>query len=291
MAKTWVKLHVKILDSFDLAQLPDHTWRRAIELLSLAGREDREGALPDIGRIAWTFRISQDQLLQDLRELQNIGFVTLDPAGDWTITNWIAYQTTSDPNVSDRVKRYRQRQQADDVTLHVTLQTPVTPTVTPVTCNVLEENRIDTEEEIEAEAEERDGAAAPPAPQPAITSEPVILGKPKDGSSKADPRTGSPEIQLFKTITGKYPHKTNYDQVISAAQGKTLDELRPFYAAWCGKGYNPQAVTWLTEWAASGSIPGPPARAAPGPPGESVADKLRYAFEQSDRRYANGKSR
>lgn len=82
-------------------------------------------------------------------------------------------------------------------------------------------------------------------------------GKPEKPRKKkqSDPRSASVEIQLFKSITGKYPKSINYDEVISAIAGKSQEYLLPFYREWCGRSYNPGSIKWLTEWAASGSIP------------------------------------
>lgn len=80
-----------------------------------------------------------------------------------------------------------------------------------------------------------------------------IGDKPK--TRRADARTQSPEIQAFRAVTGRLPHLTLYDDVIKAASGKNPAELEPFFHAWVSAGYNPNAIIWLVEWAASGVIP------------------------------------
>lgn len=72
-----------------------------------------------------------------------------------------------------------------------------------------------------------------------------------------------PEIILYKHTTGQYPPKPMFFTVLDAVEkvrkrlGRepTADDLRPFYEAWCKPGWNPRAVTWLTDYAATGRMP------------------------------------
>lgn len=100
-----------------------------------------------------------------------------------------------------------------------------------------------------------------------------IPGK-RDSARKkaADPRTASPEIQLYRAIVGRYPSAVNYDEVIAAAAGRTREQLEPFYREWSARGYNPASIKWLTEWSING-IPGKNGlRAAPSRPTLSADD-------------------
>ncbi|MCR4314340.1 MAG: hypothetical protein NUV84_03780, partial [Candidatus Uhrbacteria bacterium] len=71
-----------------------------------------------------------------------------------------------------------------------------------------------------------------------------------------------PEVKLFREVTERYPHKINFPDVALIIQGVskrlgrdcTAEDLRPFYAAWCGKGFKPVNLAWLS-WAESGVIP------------------------------------
>ena len=61
---------------------------------------------------------------------------------------------------------------------------------------------------------------------------------------------------LVKGITGRNPPKALYDKVIAIAGEKPDGErAAECYRAWCERGYNPNALTWLTEWYTTG-IPG-----------------------------------
>lgn len=95
--------------------------------------------------------------------------------------------------------------------------------------------------------------------------------------SSADPRTGTPAIQLIRGITSRYPPKELYDDIIQvlgeSPDGQLLVSCRK---EWLKRGYNPQAWTWLLEWYPAG---GAPARnvngRAPGQASETVFDKFR----------------
>ena len=71
-----------------------------------------------------------------------------------------------------------------------------------------------------------------------------------------DARSKHPAVLLVKGVTGRNPPKALYDKVIAIA-GDTPDGERAAecYRAWCERGYNPNALTWLTEWYTTG-IPG-----------------------------------
>jgi hypothetical protein len=74
-------------------------------------------------------------------------------------------------------------------------------------------------------------------------------------SRKRDERTSSKEIQTYLQITGRYPQKVLYDDIIAIMNGKSFDDANRFFKEWCNRGYNPMAATWCTEWLKSGAIP------------------------------------
>lgn len=77
----------------------------------------------------------------------------------------------------------------------------------------------------------------------------------------AKPSTPS-EVKIFREVTERYPNRINFADVALIIQGVskrlgrecTAEDLRPFYAAWCGKGFKPVNLAWLS-WAESGIIP------------------------------------
>lgn len=83
----------------------------------------------------------------------------------------------------------------------------------------------------------------------------------RSAEKPAKPST-PPEVKLFREVTERYPNKINYPDVVLIIQGVSkrlgrdcsADDLRPFYAAWCAKGFKPVNLAWLS-WAESGIIP------------------------------------
>lgn len=82
---------------------------------------------------------------------------------------------------------------------------------------------------------------------------------------KEAPKAKTPppeEVLLFRQVTERYPPKINFQDVVDSIskmrerlqRGITVEDLKPFYASWCHKGYKPVNLSWL-EWAETGEIP------------------------------------
>jgi hypothetical protein len=67
----------------------------------------------------------------------------------------------------------------------------------------------------------------------------------------ADPRSASPEIQMVRQLTGRYPSKDQFDVVIKLATGLTLEQCLPAWEEWRKRGYKPTNYSWL-DWARHG---------------------------------------
>lgn len=80
MAKYWIKLWLDILSDRKIQAKDDHTWRRFVEALLLAGQEDQNGRLPSVGDAAWTLRINAEDLQKDWDHLVDLDFLSRDPA-------------------------------------------------------------------------------------------------------------------------------------------------------------------------------------------------------------------
>lgn len=106
-AKYWIKLYHEILHDPKMGRLPDRLWRRAIELFLIAGETGNDGVLPSVEDMAWTLRVSPQELLADLEELAKIGIVTLADDMLPLVTHFADRQAA----VSDaeRMKQYRER--------------------------------------------------------------------------------------------------------------------------------------------------------------------------------------
>lgn len=87
---------------------------------------------------------------------------------------------------------------------------------------------------------------------------PQTIHKITQENTTKDSRPVAEQVKLFREITGRYPRRILYPDVESMI-GFSPDthRLHESYKAWCARGYNPAAITWL-EWYQNG-IP-PPTR-------------------------------
>jgi DnaD/phage-associated family protein len=112
-SRIWIKLYIEIMDDPKMGRLPNHLWRRAVELFLLAGREGNDGALPPVEEMAWTLHLSEDKVLEDLHGLAEVGVVHEAEPGKWVVTNFAKRQAALP--VAERVRRSRIRD--DPVTI------------------------------------------------------------------------------------------------------------------------------------------------------------------------------
>jgi len=103
--------------------------------------------------------------------------------------------------------------------------------------------------------------ATPPATRgQSAVKEKIKKQKIKEGASAKPPTP--PEVKLFRSVTRRYPHSANFEDVSKSIQavGERLgreavaDDLLPFFKSWTSKGYNPLNLAWL-EWAEAGQVP------------------------------------
>jgi hypothetical protein len=106
-SKYWIKLYHEILHDRKMARLPDHLWRRTIELFLMAGVEDNAGELPPFEDIAWDLRIPEDQLKNELNELEKLNILTYT-GEKWVVTNFASRQAPV--KADERMRQYRKRQ-------------------------------------------------------------------------------------------------------------------------------------------------------------------------------------
>jgi hypothetical protein len=93
---------------------------------------------------------------------------------------------------------------------------------------------------------------------------PEAVPKRTRNDPRSDPRATHPAILLVRGLTGRYPHRSIWDQIIGAVgEHPDGDRAGVCYQAWVQRGYNPQALTWLLEWYTSGDGL-PPAQEKPG---------------------------
>lgn len=84
-----------------------------------------------------------------------------------------------------------------------------------------------------------------------------------DKKIAATPKANTyPALVIFRSVTKRYPHEANWQQVIDAVlkinlrlgRDVTKEDLLPFFTFWTGKGYNPYGLGWL-DWAVAGKTP------------------------------------
>ncbi len=62
--RIWIKLYLEILDDAEVGTLPEFIKWRAIELFHVAGENGNDGSLPPIKEMAWTLRLSEEQVIE-----------------------------------------------------------------------------------------------------------------------------------------------------------------------------------------------------------------------------------
>ena len=263
--KFWIKLYIEMLDDPKMARLPNYLWRRAVEFFLLAGRQGEEGALPPVEEMAWSLRLSEDKLLEDLQRLAGVGVVHIcntDAAGTsenrpgrWCVTH---FKETQNCESVERVRRYRER-----------------------TRNAQRNGAATEDGSTSASDSVREG----------VTGEGEALVVP---SSPVEAML-HPDVRVFSAVTGgRIPGLSQYRAVIEAVRYlrkvKGLDDqalaawLKPYWLAWSGRKrldgrpYDPSNLTWLTEWALNGSVP------PQGGPKEVEAARPRVASPAETRR-------
>jgi DnaD/phage-associated family protein len=106
---TWIKLYTEILDDPKMGRLPNHLWRRAIELFLLAGKNGNGGALQPVEEMAWTLRLDKVKMLEDLHGLAEVGVVQEAQPDQWVVVNFAKRQAA----LTDAERKKKQRSGVD----------------------------------------------------------------------------------------------------------------------------------------------------------------------------------
>lgn len=107
MSYRWMKIYFEILDDPKMTILPDFLYRRTIELFLLAGRNGDDGALQPVAHMAWSLRIDEKRLVENLRSLEQIGVVAETEPGKWIVVNYAKRQAAEES--TERVRAFRER--------------------------------------------------------------------------------------------------------------------------------------------------------------------------------------
>lgn len=144
MADYWIKMYHEILDDPKMATMPDRLWRRTMEIFLLAGKlsRDKSGYLPETNQLAWLLRMSSDDLLMDLKQLESVGILERVADG-WLVVNFEKRQAAATD--AERKRQQRERDQRD--------QYYGNEKVTTLSRNVTQNTESETETESESETE------------------------------------------------------------------------------------------------------------------------------------------
>ena len=266
----WIKLYIGMLDDPRMARLPNHLWRRAVELFLLAGRQGNDGALPPVEEMAWILRLSDKKVLEDLHRLAEVGVVYLTEPMKWMVTDFAKWQTAIP--VDERVRQFRGRNggaaYGHDVTNDGTNNVTKDVTKRYKRCNEGEEDPSTSTST--SSSESLNDSISESFKEPAKIDFP---------SSPAE-ALAHPDLQVFAQVTGgRIPGMAQYQTVIEVirllraraqlGEAELQETLAPYWLAWSGRKrrdgrpYDPANLTWLTEWALNGSIPPAGASNAP----------------------------
>jgi len=241
MAYTWIKVYTEVLDDPKMGRMPDHLWRRTIELFLLAGRTGRNGELPTVAEMAWVLRTTEAELTADLQEIEAIGII-LKTDETTTVTNFIKRQAA----MSDKERQQKHRDGVTNVSQNRYEKS--NEVVTEV--EVEEEEEEEEEEELTTETENR--AAAP-------------ISRPATAAAKSEYMTGIHlgkaqalllnVAQLPAVPLDQYPRiDTVYSMIQQHGEDATIDALKKAREKWIntqsksGKLYSPINFGWV-DWA------------------------------------------
>jgi hypothetical protein len=112
-ANYWAKIWIDILEEAKVASLPESSWRRFVECILLAKQENEGGFLPDTFQMAFSLRINEQSLKDDMTRLALAGLVELrdTPQGErWFIPKFEDRQAQKITD-ADKAKRWRDKQE------------------------------------------------------------------------------------------------------------------------------------------------------------------------------------
>jgi len=161
----WIKLYHEILDDPKMGRLSDRLWRRTVEMFLMAGRQGGDGELPSISDMAWTLRLSPDELQADLDELEKVGIIRQDD-GDPFVVHFAERQAPDTPAERKRRQRERERHEQYDPSV-----TNPSRNVTGTDTNRTAELELDKIREDQSAASPSADADPPPPPVPSTFPE------------------------------------------------------------------------------------------------------------------------
>lgn len=236
-AKFWIKLYHEILHDPKMARMPDHLWRRTIELFLLAGEQDDGGTLPDAVDIAWILRIDESQLETELKQLEQFGILSRSEDRGWYVTKFEERQNANPP--AERMRKLRDRKQKQQYYRDEQVTVIGEVSYDPVTCRNVDKIRID-------KIREEEGAKN--APSPASPS--AIFSENISAEHLFEQVTG------FTAIPGDHREDDlgKLQSILTKHKARAPAYLAPYWQEWLKRRYRKTNTGWL-DWAIVGEIP------------------------------------
>lgn len=157
MNRRWIKLHLDILDDPKMGMLDELTAWLAVRLFMVAGKVGDDGRLPELRRIAWMLRMTEERLASGIQELMAVDIVTLQDDGCYYVTNFEKRQAND--SAAERVRNSRVTEK-----LHESYQN-----------KNKNQNRVEVEQEVEVDSEP---FTTTTTPIPVADDEPVGVLRP-----------------------------------------------------------------------------------------------------------------
>lgn len=217
---SWVKLYHEVLHDPKMGRLTDNLWRRVIEVILLAGESGRDGLLPDVADMAWTLRLSTEELEANLESLAGYNIVEQTPQG-WKVTHFSNRQAPIE--AKDRVSAYRNRIQKHDYYAEETTEKPESnDTVT--------NRNTDKNKSKSKNRSEKIKAAKPPTP---------------------------PQIESYRKAAHRFPNKSLYSLICEHVKDDPDSLLRfeKIVTGWIAMGWNPANINGILEFVDKNEIP------------------------------------
>lgn len=215
---SWVKLYHEVLHDPKMGRLTDNLWRRVIEVILLAGETGKDGLLPGLEDMAWTLRLSKEQLEADLQQLSRAEIVALTPQG-WNVIHFSNRQAPIE--AKDRVSAYRNRIQKHDYYAEETGEKQESNE--PVTNRNREKSK----------------------------------NKSRVEKSSADKPRTPPQIEAYRSAAHRYPNKSLYALICEHVKDDeaSLELFKKIVTGWIAMGWNPANLNGILEFVDKGEIP------------------------------------
>lgn len=141
----WFRFYSEALHDPRVQRLAPADFKNWLNLLCLANEQEPRGTLPEQEHVAFALRVSYLKAAQILCKFHEQDYIDLDEeSGVFSIHNWDKWQYGSD-NVTERVRRHRQRGNVSPINRNVSVTPPDTDT---------EQTQKETDQETDADADD-----------------------------------------------------------------------------------------------------------------------------------------